>query len=106
MSGREARALQDRLAESLRGFGPVSILVLLILLLVGPAWFRAILVLIWAKVSGTPFVEIGYVCPRSWSLTLTLGVVLGVAFKLMMKALIMPILGAPAINQTYHYLAG
>jgi len=34
------------------------------------------------------------------------GIVFGVAFKLFMKAIVMPLLGADPINQAYHYLAG
>jgi hypothetical protein len=31
---------------------------------------------------------------------------LGIAFKLGMKAIVMPLFGAPAVNLRYHYLAG
>ena len=34
------------------------------------------------------------------------GIVFGVAFKFLMKAVVMPLLGAPPINQAYHFLAG
>jgi membrane protease YdiL (CAAX protease family) len=34
------------------------------------------------------------------------GVAFGVAFKLLLKAVVMPLLGAAPINQRYHYLAG
>jgi hypothetical protein len=37
---------------------------------------------------------------------LLIGVVFGSALKLLMKAVVMPALGADPINQTYHYLAG
>lgn len=33
------------------------------------------------------------------------GVALGVVYKIAMKTFVMPLLGAPAINQAYHYLA-
>ena len=36
----------------------------------------------------------------------SLSVVFGCVFKLLMKAIVMPLLGAPAVNATYHYLAG
>ncbi len=39
-------------------------------------------------------------------MTVAIGVTFGVAFKFAMKAIVMPLLGAPAINQTYHFLAG
>lgn len=66
----------------------------------------AVLVLAWRALSRTPWSEIGYVRPKSWILTVAIGVVFGVAFKFAMKAIVMPLLGAPAINQSYHFLAG
>ena len=98
----------DDFAEGLRGFGPLGILAIL-LILVGNGLFAplsAILVLAWAWRSHTPWREIGYVRPRSWIGTLVVGIVFGIAFKLLMKAIVMPLLGAPPINQTFHYLAG
>ena len=64
------------------------------------------MVLIWAKISDTPWREIGYVRPRSWSKTLVSGIVFGVALKFVMKAIVMPLLGAPPINQAYHFVTG
>ena len=37
---------------------------------------------------------------------MAIGFVFGAVFKLAMKALVMPLFGAPPINQAYHYLAG
>jgi membrane protease YdiL (CAAX protease family) len=37
---------------------------------------------------------------------LALGLVLGAAFKLLMKAVVMPLLGADPINHAYHHLVG
>jgi membrane protease YdiL (CAAX protease family) len=67
---------------------------------------KAILVLMWAWWSGTPWSEIGYRRPRNWAVTLAAGTVFGIAFKLFAKAVVMPLLGADPINPTYHYLAG
>jgi membrane protease YdiL (CAAX protease family) len=64
------------------------------------------LVLLWAWRSHTPWGEIGYVRPRNWIRTAVIAFALGVAFKLVMKAVVMPMLGADPINQRYHYLAG
>ena len=50
----------------------------------------ALLVLAWAWRSRTPWREIGYVRPRSWIGSLAAGLVLGGAFKLLMKAAVMP----------------
>ncbi|MFN2493691.1 MAG: lysostaphin resistance A-like protein [Pyrinomonadaceae bacterium] len=98
----------ERSAERLRGFGPVGILAMLVILagnlIVAP--ISAVLVLIWARMSKIPWHEIGFVRPRRWIRTVAVGVIFGVAFKLLMKAVVMPLLGAPATNQTYHYLTG
>ena len=101
-------APDDRLAASLRGFGPLGILAILVILagnlVIIP--LSAILALVWARLSRTPWREIGYVRPKSWMCTLTVGIVFGVAFKFAMKAIVLPLLGAPPINQAYHFLVG
>jgi membrane protease YdiL (CAAX protease family) len=66
----------------------------------------AVLVLVWAKLSRTPWREIGYVRPRSWIGSLVAGIAFGILFKFLMKAIVMPLLGANPTNQTYHYLVG
>lgn len=66
----------------------------------------ALLVLAWAQASETPWPAIGFVRPKSWLTSVAIGLVFGGLFKLMMKAVVMPLLGAPAENATYHYLAG
>ena len=99
---------EDVLAARLRGFGPLGILVIAVVLTgsLATSLVGALLVLLWASASRTPWRELGYVRPRSWVASLVLGVVFGAAFKLLMKAIVMPLLGAPAINPAYHYLAG
>lgn len=103
-----ADAEQDRLAVSLRGFGPLGIVAILVILagnlLLPP--LSAILALVWAHQSRTPWSDLGFVRPRNWILTIATGIVFGVTFKLAMKTIVMPLLGAPAINPAYHYLAG
>jgi len=104
-----ASPLGDRVATALRGFGPLGILALLVILLAGNypiAPLGALLALGWVRWSRTPWHEIGYVQPKSWTQDLALGLALGIVFKLLMKALVMPLFGAPAINQAYHYLTG
>jgi uncharacterized protein len=110
--GRETAAApppDDRIAEGLRGFGPLGILAILVILLIGNYPFApvsAILVLVWAWRSRTPWREIGYVRPTNWIASVAIGIVFGCAFKFLMKMIVMPLLGAPPINQAYHYLTG
>ena len=103
-----ASQTNDNFAARLRGFGPLGILAVLIILsgnlLVEP--LSAILVLIWVKISRTSWREIGYVRPRSWTRTVAIGIVFGVALKFAMKALVMPMLGAPPINQAFRFVTG
>lgn len=95
-------------AARLRGFGPIGILAILIILagnfLLLP--LSALLVLAWAQLSETPLREIGLDKPKSWWRTAALGIVLGAVFKVVMKAVVMPLFGAPAQNPAYHFLAG
>ena len=98
----------DRVAAALRGFGPLGILAILLILsgnfLFSP--LSAVLVLVWVWLSRTPWREIGFVRPKSWIGSLAIGIAFGCVFKLLMKAIVMPLLGADPINQAYHYLAG
>ena len=99
---------EDSFAARLRGFGLIGILAILIIVagnfIIAP--LSAILVLIWTRISRTAWREIGYVRPRSWIRTIAIGIVFGVAFKFLMKALVMPLLGAPPINQAYQFVTG
>lgn len=102
------------LAAELRGFGPVGFLAIALILITGSIAVTkilivpvgAFLVLVWARVSRTPWRELGFVRPRSWTRTITLGVALGVALKFLMKSAVMPLFGADPVNQAYHFLAG
>ena len=97
---------QDRFAAELRGFGPLGIFAVLVIAagqIVAP--LSAVLVLVWTELSHTPWREIGYVRPKSWIGSLVVGIAVGIAFKFLMKAIVMPLLGADPINQAYHYLA-
>lgn len=97
---------EERWAARLRGFGPVGILAMLVIPFAGTAFIGAILVLLWVRFSRTPWSAIGYVRPNSWIGTAASGVAFGVAFKFLMKTIVMPLLGAEPINHAYHYLAG
>ena len=100
--------MNDPLAAKLRGFGPLGILAILVIAAGNFVFIplSALLVLAWAWRSHTPWREIGYVRPKSWVTTVAIGIVFGIAFKLLMKAIVMPLLGADPINQAYHYLVG
>jgi hypothetical protein len=104
----------DPFAAGLRGFGPLGILAIFLILLTGNVVLEnmvvlpigAVLALLWAWRSRTPWREIGYVRPGSWIDALAGGLALGIAFKFLMKAIVMPLFGADPINQAYHFLSG
>jgi membrane protease YdiL (CAAX protease family) len=101
-------ATDDAFAAQLRGFGPIGILAIVVILASGLITIpvSAVLVLVWMQLSHTPWSEIGYVRPKSWIATVAIGVIFGVAFELLMKSIVQPLLGVDPINQTYHYLVG
>ncbi|HEV2805500.1 MAG TPA: CPBP family intramembrane glutamic endopeptidase [Chthoniobacterales bacterium] len=99
--------IDEHYAARLRGFGLLGILAILFLLS-GNLLFTplsAVLVLVWAWISRTPWREIGYVRPRSWITTIAIGILFGVGLKLVMKSVVMPLLGAPPVNGPFHFLA-
>jgi uncharacterized protein len=100
-----------RAAAHLRG--PIGLLVLPVVFIVGNPVVAgyliplgALVVLAWALLSRTPWQAIGYAAPHSWLQALVAGIALGIALKFVMKAAVMPLLGAPPINVRYQYLAG
>lgn len=105
---------EDSFAEQLRSFEAPGIVAILIIVFTGNIVFPnmvalpvgAVLVLIWAKLSRTPWREIGYQKPKNWITTIAVGIIFGVAFKFIMKVLVMPLFGADPINRSYHFLAG
>ena len=104
---RDAPPLDDPFAAKLRGFGPIGILAMVVVVAFGPILepVGVLPALAWVHRSRTPWRELGFVRPRSWIATVAIGIVFGAAFKILMKAVVMPLLGAPPINQAYHYLA-
>ena len=92
----------------LRAFGPVG-LGAIVIILAGDFYYAplsAVLVFLWTWRSGTSWREIGFVRPKNWTRTILAGFAFGVGLKMVMKAIVMPLLGAPAINQAFHFLAG
>ena len=104
--GVPAPQANDRIARALRGFGPPGLLAMLVIAVSITPALRAVLVLAWAWRSHTPWREIGYVRPRSWTRSLVIGLSAGAALKIVMKAIAMPLLGAPPTNSAYHFLVG
>jgi uncharacterized protein len=92
----------------LRGFGPLGLLAVVVIL-AGNVVFvplSAILVLVWARLSHTPWRELGFVRPDNWVITIVFGVTFGVLLKLAMKSLVMPLFGADPVNQAFRFLQG
>jgi len=98
----------DSFAAALRGFDPIGIVAMIVVLALGATLgpLRSLPVLAWAVLSRTPWRELGFVRPRNWFVTATVGILSGVAFKLIMKTIVLPLLGADSINHTYHFLVG
>src|SRR5215469_991276 len=93
--------------EALRGIGLTGITIF-VGICVASAVFTpaaAVLVLLWAWASGTPWRDIGLVRPESWLRGLAIGVALGLAEKVLLKAVILPLLGAPAVSGAFGDLA-
>jgi len=101
-------SFRDRLAVRLRGWGPAGILSFL-LIAASMAVFMpvaAVLVLLWAWLSKTPWPAIGYARPKSWIGGALVGILFGVALKFAMKAVVMPLLGADPVNHAYAGMQG
>lgn len=106
-TSRAPESLRSRVAAALRGFGPVSIFVTLLFALspiVEP--LNALAVPIWIWLSRTSWKEVGCERPRSWAATITGGAAVGVGLKLLMKAVVMPLFGAPAVSAGLHQWVG
>lgn len=93
------------IVERVRGFGPVGILSIVLVLATGNV-IGAAFALLWARLSRTPWPELGFGRPRSWIADIAVGIVCGVAFKLLIKAIVFPLLGFEATNRAYAFLVG
>ena len=92
------------LAANLRGFSPIGILVSLLILALGS--LGGLPVLVWARLSSTPWRDLGFRRPTNLFGTAAIGIGFGCSFKLLMKTIVMPLLAANPVNPTYHFLAG
>ena len=103
-----AKPAEDASAVELRGFGLAGILAIIIILTATTIYvpLGAALVVLWVWRSRTPWREIGYTRPGGWIRSVIAGIAFGSAFKLLMKAIVMPLLGAPPINRAFHDLVG
>jgi membrane protease YdiL (CAAX protease family) len=99
---------RDTFARKLRGFGPLGVLAFVVIAALGPVLepLGTVLVMAWVNASHTSWRAIGFVRPNRWLRTAMLGIVFGCTLKLILKAFVMPLLGADPINPTYQYLAG
>lgn len=101
-------AADDHFAANLRGFGLMGLVAVAVILSGNliQAPLSAFLVLAWAYRSRTPWHEIGYVQPGHWWRDALLGIAGGLALRLLMQVIVMPLLGHHPINQQFHYLVG
>ncbi len=86
--------------DTLRGFCPSAILAFLVIL-AGALVFMPIaaaLILIWAWLSRTPWADLGLALPKNWLAGLVGGLAIGAALKFLAKAVILPLVGAPAVS--------
>ena len=103
--------MNENRAAALRGMGPVGAAVFLAILGISifapPADLHTMLgaglILLWARLSRTPFREIGLVRPV-WARDLGIGIALGLLEKLVMKSVVLPLLGAPAVNPRFQHV--
>ena len=101
-------------AAELRGFGPAGIVAVIVILLTGNVFVGnmiavpvgAALVLGWRSLSRTPWRELGLARPDNWTRTVAGGLLFGVAFAFLLKAVVKPLLGFDPVNQPYHFLVG
>jgi hypothetical protein len=103
----------DEFATQLRGFGPLGLIAVVVILLSGTAHFHswaipvgALLALAWVRLSGSPWRDIGYSKPKSWIAAVVIGVVFGVLLKFLLKAVLLPLLAADPANQAFRFLRG
>src|SRR5215831_18983485 len=93
------QSADNDLSTSLRRFGIVGILFTITVIMIGNVMLPnmimlpvgALLVIIWVRITETPWREIGYVKPKNWIAMVVTGIILGVTFKFLMKAIVTPL---------------
>ena len=97
-----------RTAAALRGTGPTGSLaaIFIVALVLLARAIAAAAVFLWLWLSRTELKHVGLVAPKSWLDALVLGVLSGVGAKLLLKAVVMPWVGAPPTNPMLAPLAG
>jgi membrane protease YdiL (CAAX protease family) len=85
--------------------GIAGVLVVPVVLLAGH-YLGAALALAWTGLGRRPFAALGLVRPRSWPRTIAIGVVAGVALRLVLKRLVMPLLSGVPGHSPYGFLVG
>jgi len=97
-------ALSPDISARQRGW-PIELVWILAILLTGNL-VGGVLVVVWVWWSRTPLAQLGFVRPRKVVRAVVLGILGGIALKLVVKALIMPALGFGAANPVYAYVTG
>ncbi len=86
--------------DSLRGLGLAGTVAFLVVLAGALVLMpiAAALILLWAWLSKTPWRDIGLARPQSWVGGAVVGIAIGIGLKFLLKALILPYIGAQAVN--------
>lgn len=85
--------------------GTPAALLVLALALAGPV-VGALAVLAWARYTRTPLGTLGLRAPDRWVPTILAAVATGIILKLLLKAVVFPLLGAPPTNAAYQFVVG
>lgn len=100
----------NRVKHALRPDGPAGILITAAVIVAAGFLYgtrvAAPLVVLWAWWTRASWRDLGFRRPKSWVLAIAGGILAGIACKLFMKAIVMPLLGAPDVNPNYRDLVG
>ena len=92
----------------LRGYGPVGWLafvgIYIASVLIPPV--GTLLVLLWTRLSRTPWAKVGLARPKSWLGTIIAGVLLALVLRALTTYVVGPLLDAPSENPAFKHLRG